>query len=337
VEPELIDGERDRRARGKPGDPPPLATPALSLVVPVYGDGEALDELVDRIATALGPAPAWELILVNDGSPPATWARIVGLTRAAGPVRGISLQRNFGQHNALLAGIRAARGRVIVTLDDDLQNPPEEIPRLLAMLEAGHDVVYGVPIRQARGLGRRVAAVVMRVALKTVLGAEMGREISAFRAFRGSLRQVFADYRSPYVVIDVLLSWATTRVGAVRVRHEPRRHGSSRYTFWRLLATAMTLVTGFSVWPLRLASIVGFAFTCLGGALLVYVLARYVLEGGSVPGFPFLASIVVIFSGAQLFALGVMGEYLARMYFRLMDRPPYVVESTANLDPESPA
>jgi undecaprenyl-phosphate 4-deoxy-4-formamido-L-arabinose transferase len=99
----------------------------------------------------------------------------------------------------------------------------------------------------------------------------------------------------------------------------------------------MTLVTGFSVWPLRLASIVGFAFTCLGGALLVYVLARYVLEGGSVPGFPFLASIVVIFSGAQLFALGVMGEYLARMYFRLMDRPPYVVESTANLDPESPA
>ncbi len=209
---------------------------------------------MDRLTAVLGLGEPWELILVNDGSPPATWGRIVRLTQAGKSVRGINLQRNFGQHNALLAGIRASRGDVVVTLDDDLQHPPEEIPSLLRVLDEDHDLVYGSPAAPARGLGRRVASVLVKAALRSVLGAELGREISAFRAFRGGLRQVFTDCRSPYVSIDVLLSWATTRVGVVRVRHDPRRQGRSQYTMWRLFSHAMTMVTGFSVWPLRLAS-----------------------------------------------------------------------------------
>ena len=125
--------------------------------------------------------------------------------------------------------------------------------------------------------------------------------------------------------IDVLLTWGTTRFAAVPVRHDPRQVGVSNYTFRKLVRHALNMMTGFSTLPLQLASVVGFAFTLFGLLLLVYVIGRYLIEGGSVPGFPFLASTIALFSGAQLFALGIIGEYLARMHFRMMDRPSYVI------------
>jgi undecaprenyl-phosphate 4-deoxy-4-formamido-L-arabinose transferase len=159
------------------------------------------------------------------------------------------------------------------------------------------------------------------------MGAEIAREVSAFRAFRTGLREAFRDYRSPWVSIDVLLTWGTARFAAVPVRHDPRRVGSSNYTLRKLVNHALNMATGFSVAPLRLASLVGFAFTLFGTGVLAYVLGRYLLEGASVPGFPFIASVVAIFSGAQLFALGIIGEYLARMHFRMMGRPTFTVRS----------
>jgi undecaprenyl-phosphate 4-deoxy-4-formamido-L-arabinose transferase len=304
----------------------------VSVVVPVFGDGGDLRELADRVARVLNPAsPSWELIFVNDGSPlGSAWETVEDLCRRHANVRGIDLQRNFGQHNALLAGIRAARGDVIVTLDDDLQHPIDDLPRLLAALD-GADVVYGRPTNRVSGLSRSIAGTLSRAALASVLGAGHARDIAPFRAFRGSLRDVFANYEGPNVSIDVLLGWVTARIAAVDVVYQPRRHGRSGYGFWRLLGVAVTMVTGFSVWPLRVASIVGLTFALFGGVVLAFVLARYLTFGSPVPGFPFLASIVAIFSGAQLFSLGVIGEYLARMYFRTMNRPPYVVRRTANL------
>src|SRR5262249_41396236 len=138
-------------------------------------------------------------------------------------VRGLDLSRNFGQHNALLCGIRAARHEIIVTLDDDLQNPPEEIPHLLHKLAEGHDVVYGTPQRQQHGWWRDHASVLTKLALRHMLGAETARSVSAFRAFRRLLSDAFANFHAPFVSIDVLLSWGTTRFAAVEVRHEPRR------------------------------------------------------------------------------------------------------------------
>ncbi len=303
----------------------------ISVVVPVYGDGVALEELVERTRAVLRQVTSsWECILVNDGSPRETWSLIEKLARGHGDVRGINLRGNFGQHNALLAGIRASSGATVITLDDDLQHPPEEIPRLLRALEEDVDVVYGRPVSTSHRLWRSVASGVVKAALKSVLGARIAPDISAFRAFRGALRRHFVESKSPYVSIDVLLSWATTHVGAVDVRHDPRRYGRSGYTFWTLLSHTMNMVTGFSVWPLRMASLVGFGFTCFGALVLVYVLGRYLVSGTTVAGFPFLASTIALFSGAQLFALGVIGEYLARMYFRMMDRPPYVIEATVN-------
>jgi undecaprenyl-phosphate 4-deoxy-4-formamido-L-arabinose transferase len=240
-------------------------------------------------------------------------------------VRGISLLRNYGQHNALLCGIRAATGEIILTIDDDLQHPPEEVPLLLDRLAEGADVVYGTPDRESHGLFRDLASQITKIVLQEAMGAEVARDVSAFRVFRTQLREAFATYSNPSVSIDVLLTWATTRFAAVRVRHEPRTIGVSNYTFRKLLRHALNMMTGFSTRPLQIASLIGFSFTLFGMAVLVYVIGRYLIQGGSVPGFPFLASVIAIFSGAQLFALGIIGEYLARMHLRMMDRPTYAV------------
>jgi glycosyltransferase involved in cell wall biosynthesis len=315
---------------------PAEAAPTISVIVPVYNSQDTLAELVSRLRVVLDEvATAWEIVLVNDCSRDASWPVIERLAADEARVQGINLMRNYGQHNALLCGIRAARYDVIVTLDDDLQNPPEEVPKLLAKLGEGYDVVYGPPLHQQHGFLRDLASEVTKMALQSAMGASVARQVSAFRVFRTAVRAAFADYRSPFVSIDVLLTWGTTRFAAVPVRQDPRRVGQSNYTMRRLTVHALNMMTGFSTLPLQLASLTGFAFTVFGVGVLLYVLARYVINGGSVPGFPFLASVIAIFSGAQLFALGIIGEYLARMHFRTMERPTYTVRDRLGALPEA--
>ncbi len=303
-----------------------LAIPAISVVIPVYNGEQTLRPLVERLQAVLeGRGEPFEAILVNDGSRDGSWAMIEELAKRYPWVRGIDLMRNFGQHNALLCGIREARAPVIVTLDDDLQHPPEEIPRLLDTLAQGYDVVYGRPEHPQHGFWRNLASQATKIALQSAMGAENARNVSPFRAFRTSVREAFREYRGPFAAIDVLLTWGATRFAAVPVRHDPRQVGRSNYSFRRLVRHALNLMTGFSVVPLQLASLMGFALAGFGVLILLYVLARFFLYGHTVPGFPFLASIIAIFSGAQLLSLGIMGEYLARMHFRLMGQPTYVI------------
>ena len=295
------------------------------MIVPVYNSELTLDELVRRIHDAVeSTGRSYELVLVNDGSADGSWAAIERLSRDNAWVHGVDLMRNHGQENALLCAIRSATYDIAVTLDDDLQNPPEEIPRLLAALD-GHDVVYGTPEREQHGLWRDMASRVTKLVLQQAMGVKAARNVTAFKAFRTQLRDAFSEFRSPYVSIDVLLTWGTQRFGAVTVRHDPRKQGRSHFTLRKLMTHAINLVTGFSVVPLQLASLVGFAFALLGLVTLVYVVAEYFIRGDPVPGFPFLAALVAIFSGAQMFAIGVMGEYLARVHLRSMERRPYTI------------
>lgn len=306
----------------------------LSAVVPVYNSADALPALVARLEPVMRTvADEFELVCVNDGSRDNSWRVIVDLERDHPWIRGIDLMRNSGQHNALLCGIRAARYDVTVTLDDDLQNPPEEIPLLLAALNDDVDVVYGAPHHEVHGLWRNVASQVTKIVLQGVLGADTARMVGPFRLFRTSVRRAFDGYRGASANIDVLLTWGTTRFAAVRVKHDVRRIGQSNYTFRKLLTHTLNMLTGFSTLPLQVASLLGFALTLCGGVLLAIVIGRYLLNGVAVPGFAFLASIIIIFSGTQLFTLGVIGEYLARMHFRLLGRPPYVVREPVVRDP----
>lgn len=312
------------------------AAASVSVVVPVYRSEASLRPLVERLLTVLQKRPdEFEIILVNDGSPDRCWDLIEDLARFNSHVRGIDLMRNFGQHNALLCGIRAARYDVIVTMDADLQHPPEEIPLLLAKLAEGYDVVYGVPAEEKRSLFRRLASRLMRFIVHHALGIANASQIGALRAFRTQLRDAFAAFQGPFVSIEVLLTWGAARFTYVLVRHDARAHGRSSYSLPKLLAHFFDLITGFSTLPLRLASWIGFFFTLFGIGILVYVVGRYLIHGYSVAGFPFLASIIAIFAGAQLFALGIIGEYLSRMHFRLMDRPTYAVRQAAG-HPERP-
>jgi len=307
------------------------AVASVSVIVPVYNSAPILARLVDRLEPVLRAlGTSYELVLVNDGSRDDSWAAIGQLCRRHAWVRGIDLMRNYGQHNALLCGIRAARYATVVTIDDDLQHPPEEIPTLLAALEIGNDVVYGAPVAEQHGLLRDVASRVTKLALSQAMGAPIARQVSAFRVFRTPLRDAFAGYDGYHVSIDVLLTWGTTRFAAVPVHHAARADGVSSYTFRKLVAHAMNMMTGFSTFPLQIASLVGFGCTLFGVAVLAWVLGRWLIYGSVVPGFPFLASVIAIFSGAQLFALGIIGEYLARVHFRTMNRPPYAVRSISD-------
>ncbi len=311
----------------------------VSVVVPVFRAAGTLAPLCVRLAAALRPlvGERYEIILVEDGGGDGSWAEIEHLARSHAEVRGFRLSRNYGQHNALLCGIRAARGDVIVTIDDDLQNPPEEIGRLLAELERGHDVVYGYAAEQAHGLWRGLASRVTKRVLQRAMGVASASKVSAFRVFRSDLRLAFADYRSPAVNVDVLLTWATTRFGAVEVRHDQRTAGVSGYGPGKLVAHAINMVTGFSTLPLQVASLLGLIASLFGFAVFAFVLVSYFWSGIPVPGFAFLASIIAIFSGVQLFTLGVFGEYLARMHFRIMDRPAYVLAEKTDARSDSDA
>jgi undecaprenyl-phosphate 4-deoxy-4-formamido-L-arabinose transferase len=300
--------------------------PSISVVVPVYNSELTLPELVKRLQQVLAvAADEYELLLVNDGSQDQSWRVIQRLAAEHDRVRGINLMRNYGQHNTLLCGIRAARFGITVTMDDDLQHPPEEISKLLAKLNEGFEVVYGFPEREQHGLLRDIASGLTKIALQKSMGAETAIHVSAFRVFRTQTRNAFMSYSGPFVSIDVLLTWATTRFVAIPVRHDPRQAGTSNYTVGMLFKHAMNMVTGFSTLPLQLANLMGFLCTGFGGVVLVYVVGRYLLYGSTVQGFPFLASIIAIFSGTQLLALGIIGEYLARMHFRMMERPTYTV------------
>jgi glycosyltransferase involved in cell wall biosynthesis len=267
---------------------------SVSIVIPVFNSEKTLRPLAQALSSIPELQPV-ELILINDASRDHSWEVICELAREHAWIRGINLSRNYGQHNALLCGIRVATYEIIGTMDDDLQNPPEELPRMLAKLREGYDVVYGTPQKESHGLLRDIASRVTKIALQSTMGATTARSVSAFR-----------------------------------VVNRPRTTGVSNYTVGKLIAHAMNMMTGFSTLPLQFASILGFALTLFGVLVLLYVLLRYVIQGTSMPGFPFLASIIAIFSGAQLFALGILGEYTARMHSRSMEKPSYAIRAVTD-------
>lgn len=300
----------------------------LSVVVPVYNGQETITPLVERLGQVLARlAENYEVILVCDGSPDQSWAVIQQLSARFPWVVGIELMRNYGQHNALLCGVRAARYELTITLDDDLQNPPEEIPILLAKLNEGYDVVFGVPRKMAQTWWRNLASVLSKRIVGYVMGNPSLRDITSYRLFRTHLRQAFENYQGPDLLLDVLLTWGTSRFATVQVDEQPRQVGKSNYNFLKLVQMALTMLTSYTTLPLRFASITGFFFMVIGLLTFLYVVSTYFIFG-SEPGFSFLATAIVIFSGVQLFALGIMGEYLARVFDRTYGRPTYQVLKT---------
>jgi len=299
---------------------------ALSIVVPAYKSAASLPLLAAALADVLPTiAATYELVIVEDGAGDGTWAVIRDLARKYPWVHGITLARNAGQHAALLCGIVRSRGDLIITMDDDLQHPPTLLPVLLKALTPDIDLVYGYPRREPHVWWRNLGSILVKRALAMSTGQRDADRTSALRVFRGNLRDGFRHHRGGSISIDVHLAWATSRRAFVAVEFAERTHGKSTYTLRKLALYALELITGYTVWPLRLASGLGLCATFFGVLILVFALINWLVRTSPTPGFTFLASIIAIFSGIQLFCLGIIGEYLARMYRRSIEIQTYSV------------
>lgn len=304
--------------------------PGLSVVVPAYKSAGTLGRLCDELHRHVsGRVVELEMIIVDDGSDDDTWPTIERLAAERPWVRGLMLLRNYGQHNALLAGLREARLPLVATMDDDLQNRPDTVPLLLAALSDEIDLVYAIPIGRPHGALRNLASAWTKRGMALALGPDVHPQSGAFRLFRRELIRAGAEVHDPSISIDVILSWATRRVATVEVPFAEREDGRSGYTFRKLLRHTMNMVTGYSTRPLRWATGAGMAFALLGFAMLLFVLTRYAVDTSTVPGFTFLAAAITLFSGIQLVSLGMIGEYLGRVHVRTLGRPPYVIRATA--------
>ena len=297
----------------------------VSLVCPVYCSAQTLRILVDEICTCLNGVYKFEILLIDDRSTDSSWLEILQISKENSAVRGIRLGRNVGQHGALLAGIRSARFDKIVTIDDDLQNPPSEVIKLVQALDSNGGVVYGVSTDVKQKLWRKASSVGAKQLFKKFLGFDSAVNISSFRAFETNLRDAFSGEIGPSVSIDSLLTWSTSTFCSIDVQHHPRLQGKSHYSFRKLVRFMIDTATGYSVVPLRLATTLGSIVTIFGFVMFLWVTLRPLLTGVSVPGFPLLAASLAIFSGTQLLVLGILGEYIGKMHFRVMNKPSYVI------------
>lgn len=308
------------------------------MVVPCYRSAATLPELVSRTESALqilvdeSVIEGWEIVLVVDGNADETGAVAASLAKSHPGVVSAELHRNYGQHSALLAGIRLASNDVIVTMDDDLQHPPEQIGVLIEPLaDDAVDLVYGVPFAEEHGVLRSGASRFVKAALSAT-GVANAQWVGAFRAFRTQLREAFTDASDPSPNIDVLLSWATSSVRPVAVRMEKRKVGRSGYTFTTLVRHAMNMVTGYGTLPLRLATWLGFCFGALGFLALAYVLITYITGITTQPGFTTTVALIALFAGVQLVTIGIIGEYVGRSHFRSMNKPAYFIRTITRND-----
>jgi len=302
------------------------ATPELSVVIPVYRSRDTINPLVERLLAVVRQVPvSAEIILVNDGSPDDTWS-VVRQVQQVHPddVIAINLMRNFGQHNALMCGFRHARGEYIVTMDDDLQNPPEEIPKLLQSIrQTGLDLVYGQYAGKQHASWRNLGSLVVNSFYRLVFHTT--RTVTSFRIIRRPLVQSILPYDLNFTYIDGLLAWNTQQVGEVLVDHRPRATGRSGYSLGKLLNLSLNLFTNFSLLPLQLVSAVGFLVACCGILAAGFYLLRYLMADITVPGFASLIIAILVMGGLQLLSLGMIGEYLGRLHLNVNRKPQYTV------------
>ena len=299
--------------------------PAISIVIPLYNSAETLPRLLEEIS-AMPTAGETEVILVNDGSLDATEEIALRLmSTCKWPVTFISLSRNFGEHNAVLEGIRASVGDFIVTMDDDLQNPPSEAPKLLALAQSeGRDVVYSSYAEKQHAWWRNLGSRLTNLFADWSIDKPKGLYLSSFRCISRFVANEIGKSANPYPYIDALIFQVTQNVGVVTVRHEPRAGGESGYTLRRLVRLWMSMLINASVMPLRFATLAGMLMSVLGFAAVVAVLGNHFVHQEPL-GWGSLMAALLIFSGTQLLLLGIVGEYIGRIYLRVSEKPQTVV------------
>ncbi|HXT71985.1 MAG TPA: glycosyltransferase [Vicinamibacterales bacterium] len=299
---------------------------ALSFVIPLYKSAETIAGVVKDIE-GLQIEGGHEIVLVNDGSGDSTGdvcRELLKTTRV--PITYIEHARNYGEHNAVLTGWRHAAGRHIVNLDDDGQNPPVEAARLWQeAVRTGHDVVFGHYTEKQHSAWRNFGSRFTNRMTDWALDKPAGFYLSSFRCVTAFVAQKVVSYAGPYPYVDGLLLQVTQRIGSIEVRHEPRRAGQSTYTLRRLMQLWLSAWINFSVLPLRVATVLGLIIAAAGVAALVIVFVMWLNDTGPAYGFGWVMGALLVFSGTQLVLLGLIGEYVGRMFLAVNQRPQSIV------------
>jgi glycosyltransferase involved in cell wall biosynthesis len=306
---------------------------ALSIVIPVYNGAHSIGELIDALEE-LAVAGGHEIVLVNDGSPDHSLEVCrMRVERARVPITLINLARNYGEHNAVMAGLRQASGAHVVTMDDDLQNPPEEVERLLAYAQqSGKEVVYTYYDDKQHAFWRNLGSRFANRVADYVLEKPTGLYLSSFRCMSAFVVREITRYDGPFPYIDGLILQVTQDIGTLLVRHLPRAVGRSNYTLRRLLRLWTSMFVNFSVMPLRVSTMTGFALSLLG-AVGVAAAVIEALVSSPPPGWASLMAAVLLLSGVQLLILGIVGEYLGRLYLTANRKPQSVVKEVMHAAP----
>ena len=311
-------------------EPPAQAAPELSVVVPAYNEQEVLEIFHERLAAAMAPLGlSWEVVYVNDGSRDATLAKMLALQAADSRVAVVNLSRNFGKEIALTAGLDHARAsQAVVVIDADLQDPPEVIADLVATWREGFDVVYAQrSVRHGEGAVKRATAAAFYRLMQRVGGrVTLPKDTGDFRLMSRRAVDALLQLREQHRFMKGLFAWIGFPAKAVLYERAPRAAGTTKWNWWKLWNLSLEGITSFTVGPLKLATYLGLLTAFAAVVYAVQVIVKTLILGADVPGYPSLMTVVLFLGGVQLMTLGIIGEYLARVFNETKNRPLYLVE-----------
>ena len=300
--------------------------PDFSVVIPVYNEEDNLSPLYDRLSPVMEKLGTYEIILVDDGSRDRSWTIIKELHEKDGRVKGVSFSRNFGHHIAITAGLDHAKGRTIILMDGDLQDQPEEIPKLWGKMQEGYDLVYGIRRVKKDSFIKRLNSSLFWWFLNRLSGIDIPRNQTLMRIFDKKILDVLKDMRERARFIHGMIAWTGFRTALLEVEHAPRERGVSKYNTIKLFRLAFNAITSFSTLPLRLATYLGLISAGVGLFYGFYFVYKKVFLGIPVLGYASIIVAVLFVGGIQLLILGIIGEYLGRVYQEVQARPIYVVK-----------
>ena len=297
----------------------------ISVVVPVYNSAPTLSELTERLEKVLRDlvGKSYEIVFVNDGSADSSWDLLKKMASTNEKIVAVNLTRNFGQHNALMCGFPYAQGEFIITLDDDLQNPPEEIPKLFKEIHSGYDVVYGVYRAKQHSRFRNLGSAFVQFIYRRTFNIDV--RLTSFRIMKRDIVCHILSYEKSFTFIDGLICWFTKNIGTAEIEHHKRTVGNTGYSLNKLIMLALNMMTNFSILPLQVSSLVGLIFALIGFLFGTYFLCVKVFFDIPVSGFASTIVSITIFSGVQLLSIGLIGEYIGRIHINVSKRPQYAI------------
>ena len=320
-------------------NPTQLLSASVSILIPVYKNEGGLDELVKRIGTSMANsayAGNFELILVDDCSPDNSWEVIQRLAKEHAFVQGATLSRNFGQHNAIMAGLNLVSGQYVVLMDDDLQHPPEAIPNMVQELVAGADVCYTRYANRQHAAWKIAGSRFNDLMASWLLSKPKGLYLSSFKALKRGMVDQIRSHEGPFAYLDGLILDITRRIATVEIQHGTRAYGEGNYSFKKSISLWLRMVTGTSIVPLRMVTLMGALIALLGFLGAVFIVISNYLYPAESKGWASIIVTILLVSGFQTLFIGVLGEYLGRIHLRLNNKPQYLFRYTTKNDAEFP-